>query len=247
MLLPRPSDAIHKAWLFRLLMHIADDEFLKSVLRFKGGTCASILGWLDRFSVDLDFDLIVPAEQSKAKKHLEKIFSTLGLEIKDRSAIVPQYFLKYSALVGQRNTIKLEALFPVPLANDYEAVRLVDIDRIMMCQTQPTMVANKLVTLIDRHQKNGSIAARDLYDIHYFLMHGFSYKPAVIEERRKQPVSQFFNELINFIDYHVTDKILCEDLNYLLPKSALNQVRKTIKQETMMLLRDAKTRIEKTR
>ena len=49
-------DNIHKAWLYRVLEAIASDQYLSSVLYFKGGTCASMLGWLDRFSIDLDFD-----------------------------------------------------------------------------------------------------------------------------------------------------------------------------------------------
>jgi len=56
MLLPDKKDALHKAWLLRTLEAVADDVFLSQTLYFKGGTCASLLGWLPRFSVDLDFD-----------------------------------------------------------------------------------------------------------------------------------------------------------------------------------------------
>ena len=53
----RPADARHKAQLLRLLTAIVDSPYLSQNLYFKGGTCASMLGFLDRFSVDLDFDL----------------------------------------------------------------------------------------------------------------------------------------------------------------------------------------------
>ena len=57
MILLRPQDTIHKVQLTRLLTEILDNSILSQNLYFKGGTCAAILGYLDRFSVDLDFDL----------------------------------------------------------------------------------------------------------------------------------------------------------------------------------------------
>ena len=57
---------------------------------------------------------------------------------------------------------------PPPKSNVYETVRLVEIDRIATCQTIETMFANKLVALIERREKTGSIAGRDLYDVHHF-------------------------------------------------------------------------------
>ena len=58
MILLRPQDTIHKVQLTRLLTEILDNPTLSQNLYFKGGTCAAMLGYLDRFSVDLDFDLM---------------------------------------------------------------------------------------------------------------------------------------------------------------------------------------------
>ena len=54
----RPEDILHKSNLHRLLMEVVDQPVLAQSLAFKGGTCAAMLGYLDRFSVDLDFDLV---------------------------------------------------------------------------------------------------------------------------------------------------------------------------------------------
>jgi predicted nucleotidyltransferase component of viral defense system len=90
------QDAIHKAWLYRLLEGVADDSFLPSVLRFKGGTCATMLGWLDRFSVDLDFDYAGDQTQvAQARRSFERMAISLGLTIKDSSKRGIQYFLRY--------------------------------------------------------------------------------------------------------------------------------------------------------
>ena len=175
MILPNPKDAVHKAWLYRLLAELYDDPLIANSLYFKGGTCAAMLGWLDRFSVDLDFDYVGSKKDlERARKNMEKIFSGLGLEIKDKSRKVPQYFLKYPAPEGGRNTIKIDVTFPPPKANVYAAQRLAEIDRIARCQTIETMFANKLVALIDRWEKKESIAGRDLYDIYHFFLQGLN-------------------------------------------------------------------------
>ncbi len=239
MILPRPQDAMHKAWLYRVLSGIADVASLTEVLFFKGGTCASMLGYLDRFSVDLDFDFVGErAFLPNVRAQLEMVFHDAGLTIHDQSALVPQYFLKYEAPEGQRNTIKIDVTVPPPAANTYEPKRFHEIDRILTCQTLETMVANKLVALMDRYQKNEAIAGRDLYDIHHFLLKGYRYNEAVIRERTQKSTSQFFADLIDFVTEHITDTIIQQDLNTLLSYEHFSRIRKVLKQETLMLLKD---------
>ena len=65
---------------------------------------------------------------------------------------------------------------------------------------------------MDRFEKTGHIAGRDLYDIHHFFMNGYSYDPAVIIERTGLWQKDFFSKLIIFIEKYVTDQIITEDL-----------------------------------
>lgn len=242
MLLPNAQDTVHRAWLLRLLSAIADDRVLMEMLRFKGGTCAAMRNLLDRFSVDLDFDLLPEGDIDKTRKRLEKIFSALQLTIKDSSKVVPQYFLRYAAEEGTRNTIALDITVPPPRSNEYEVVRLADIDRFVACQTIATMVGNKLVTPIDRFEKHGTLAGRDIYDIHHFLFQGLLWNGAVIEERTGTSPVAFFRLLQNFIDEHVTQTVIDQDLNTLLLPQEFQRVRRTLKQETLTLLRQFATR-----
>ena len=48
----------HKNILVRIVKDIYTDNTLGPLLGFKGGTAAMLLYELDRFSVDLDFDLL---------------------------------------------------------------------------------------------------------------------------------------------------------------------------------------------
>jgi len=232
------SNVLHKIWLCRVLTLIVDNPELAKALRFKGGTCAAMRGFLNRFSVDLDFDIIAEkSELPKLRKICKSIFEKSGLEIKDQSSNTLQFFLKYPAENRQRNTLKIDCLIPPPRANEYEIVYLSDIDRMVWCQSRATMVANKLVAPLDRFEKNGSIAGRDIFDIHSFLLQGFSYNKNVIIERRNQSVHVFFERLIDFIDKHITMKVIDQDLNPLLPIKEYRKIRKNLKNETILLLK----------
>lgn len=237
----RPQDAYHKSQLVRLLVEIIDNHVLGQSLYFKGGTCAAMRGFLDRFSVDLDFDLKRGVEAKKLAGEFEKVFFKLGLEIKDQSKKTFDYSLRYKAGLNQRNTIKLEAVDFGPKANVYEPVYLPEIGRIMVCQTLETMFANKLVAPLDRFKRNGSLAGRDIYDIHYFYINGLTasgngYLAAIIKERTGLDQPQFLQKLIQFVQKHITQTVIDEDLNSLLTRAQFDSIRKILKIETLSLL-----------
>ncbi len=237
MFIPGHNDAIHKAWLYRVLTAIADIPALATQLHFKGGTCAAMRDLLNRFSVDLDFDYMgTDTERAELQLLFETTIADLGLSIKQKSERGFQYFLKYTNHTGDRNTLKVEAQFPPPTANRYEPVYFREIDRTILCQTIDTIVANKLVAPLDRFQKHGSIAGRDIYDIHQFLLAGYSYNAGVIQERWNKPLPDFFADLIAFVEKNITETILNEDINVLLPAKEFQIIRKTLKTETLTLL-----------
>jgi len=240
MFLPDKKDAIHKAWLYRVLTEIADDDVLVKMLYFKGGTYAAMQGMLDRFSVDLDFDFMGSKDDLPiVREHLENIFERLGLVIKDSSKKTAQYFLRYDVKGdNMRNTLKIDTFFPPLTGNKYEAVRLIDIDRIMHCQTIETMFSNKMIALIDRFKKGNSIAARDLYDVHHFFLNAYEYDADIIMAYSNTDISSFFKELYNFIDKKITQRMIDQDLNFLLIQDKFKKIRKILKQETLMLIND---------
>jgi len=245
MITPRAKDAIHKAWLFRILSAIADSRYLTKTLFFKGGTCAAMRQFLDRFSVDLDFDMVGSEKDIlMIRQHLETLFGRLGLKIATKSTAGIQYFLKYDAKDNERNTIKLDTQFPPPKSNQYEAAYFAEIDRTLMTQTIESMLANKLVAVVDRWETHQSFAGRDIYDIHYFFLQGHRYNPEIIKERTNLSLREFFDKLIRFIDRKYTATIIQQDLNTLLPPKKFQEIRLVLKQETLNLLRDEWGRLE---
>lgn len=239
MILPDNREIIHKIWLYRILTAIVDNPNLQE-LYFKGGTCAALLGYLDRFSVDLDFDYLGSRHQiPKIRLELKKIFKNLDLEIKNESQKVPQFFLRYPTQAqGERNTIKIDITFPPPRANKYEAKRLVDIDRIVYCQSRETMFANKLVAVLDRYKRNKSIAGRDIYDIHYYFLNGYQYDSEVIKERTGWELKAFFIKLKKFIETKITTTIINQDLNMLLSYDRFKKIRKILKPEVLLFINE---------
>jgi len=236
MLIPSAANAIHKAWMYRLLIALADDMLLTSTLFFKGGTCAAMRGFIDRFSVDLDFDLADESKIKEIQSHLEKIFVRLGLTIHDHSKNSPQYFLKYENPNRTRNTLKLDVSFPIPKNNDYEPVRFQELDRILKCQTLETMFANKLMAVTGRFKKTGSVAGRDLFDIHSFLLKGCAFKKEIVEELSGKSAIAYLKELKKFIEKHFSQTDIDEDLNHLLPIDEFKKMRKTLKLEVLAFL-----------
>lgn len=244
LILPDKKDAIHKAWMFRVLRSVADDARLAREFVFKGGTCAAMRGFLDRFSVDLDFDYIGSADAMDAtRSRLEKMFTDLGFAIKDASKEVPQYFLKYPARGNERNTLKFEATTIATEANKIEYVRFAEIDRVLLCQTKETMFAHKLVALIDRYERHGAIAGRDVYDIHHFFLNGYVYDEAVIRDRRDAPPLTYLKDLRLFIARHITDTIINQDLNILLSPDQFQRIRHILKEETLAFIDDEIARL----
>jgi len=106
----------------------------------------------------------------------------------------------------------------------------------MNCQTIETMFANKLVAVTDRYTQHKTIAGRDIYDIHHFFVQGYAYRAEVILERTGLEPKAFFGKLVDFIKGHVTQTIINEDLNSLLPYRQFQQVRKILVPETLALL-----------
>lgn len=243
MILPNPKDAVHRGQLYRLLIEIADDPFLSGQLIFKGGTCATMMGALDRFSVDLDFDLKAEADKKLIRQKLEAIFEKLNLKVKDRKTRTVQYVLKYAAPENFRDTLHFDAVSAVSKSSAFAPVFLTDIQRYLLAQAVETMFAHKLVAVIDRYNRHRSIAGRDIYDMHYFFTHGFDYNRAVIKERTNLSPEEYLKKLEKFIQDRVTETIISQDLNTLLPYYKFSAIRKSLKAEVIAILKDEISRL----
>ena len=72
----------HKTHLTNILLDLYKNSTLNPVLGFKGGTAAMLFYHLPRFSLDLDFDLLIPTDE--VGDQMTQLLSA-KYEIKDNS------------------------------------------------------------------------------------------------------------------------------------------------------------------
>ena len=96
----------HNKILLQILKEIFTDTSIAAVLGFKGGTAAYLFYNLDRFSVDLDFDLLDQAKEEQVFLKVQQIVKKYG-QIKDARKKRFNLFFLLSYEERQQN-IKIE-------------------------------------------------------------------------------------------------------------------------------------------
>ncbi len=160
---------LHRQKLINILKDIFESDIWK-YLAFKWWTACYFLHSLDRFSTDLDFDLIWNIEN--IDKKLEKILLK-HWKLKKWNKIILSYG-------DNEDNIKIDISRNIRKSNNYETVNLFWID--IKVQDKATIFANKLIALTDRN----SLANRDFYDIYFFFKNNFEINEEVIKERTSQ-------------------------------------------------------------
>ncbi len=152
----------HRQIMFLILKDIFSSK-LGKYLAFKWWTACYFLYWLDRFSTDLDFDLLEDFEQVD-----EEIIDILKKywKVKKGHNILLSYW-EYDVNIKINRKIWKN--------NKYEIVNFYGTD--IKVQDKSTIFANKLVSFIERN------ANRDIYDIYFFFKNLFDVNEKVIEER----------------------------------------------------------------
>ena len=100
------SITVHKNILIKILKDIYTDGSLGPLLGFKGGTAAYLFYDLDRFSVDLDFDLLKKIKEQEVFKKVEDIVKEYGtIKEKTNKRNILFFLLSYSE---EAQNIKIE-------------------------------------------------------------------------------------------------------------------------------------------
>ena len=120
---------------------------------------------MDRFSIDLDFDLLSPVDIiDDAMMHILQQYGT----IKKGNKLILSY--------GNDDVnIKIDINRKIWKHNIYEVVDFYGMP--IKVQNKATIFANKLVALIERSTN------RDIYDVYFFFKHLFDINEDVVIER----------------------------------------------------------------
>ena len=171
----------HRLIMFQILKDIFSSEIWKC-LAFKWWTACYFLYWLDRFSTDLDFDLVenIPDLDEKIIKIISKYW-----QIKAKNKIILSFWENLT-------NIKIDVNRKIWKANKYDYIDF--FWTMIKVQNKETIFANKLVALLERFTN------RDIYDVYFFFKNFFDINEKVIFERTWLSLNELFKKIIEKLD-----------------------------------------------
>jgi predicted nucleotidyltransferase component of viral defense system len=217
----------HRGVMIEVLTAIFSDPKLAPVLGFKGGTALYIFYNLNRFSVDLDFDLLEPDVEEEVYKRMIELLSSFG-EIKDSA------LKRFGALISVSYEKGLHQL-KVDISNRqssarYELKHFLGIPmRVMQIED---MFTNKLLALTERK----SPAGRDVFDVYFLLKNKTAINEKLLAERAEINLIDQLKKSIEYIEENFDFNML-EALGELVEKNKKEWVKNKLKQETLLALR----------
>jgi len=223
----RVNIPIHKNTLLRILKDIYTDNSLGPLLGFKGGTAACFFYGLDRFSVDLDFDLLGKNKEQEVFEKIEKLASKYG-QIKEKinKSHTLLIVLSYSE---EAQNIKIE-INKRNFNSHYEIRNHLGISMLVM--SKEDMFAHKLVAMLER----GKIANRDVFDVHFFLKSNWGINKKIVEERTKMRFSEYLQKCINFVE-DISNRNILFGIGELINEKQKIWIKSKLKQDTIFLLK----------
>ncbi len=225
----------HQLIMGRILKDIYTDISISPLLGFKGGTCAYFFYNLPRFSVDLDFDLLVvnEANQKLVYKKIVDILSKYG-QVKD------QYIKRFTVFAllsygDDDHNIKVEINVRKLAANIQDCYELKEYLGIsMFAAKKDYLFASKLSALTLRKE----IAMRDIYDIHYFAKSNWDINAEVIKVRTGKTAKEYLADCIVFIE-KVKDSQMLQGLGELVEgEKEKAWVRNYLKADCIFMLKN---------
>jgi predicted nucleotidyltransferase component of viral defense system len=218
--------ATYKNILIRILKDIYSDITVAPLLGFKGGTAAYMFYSLNRFSMDLDFDLLDNEKVDYVFERIGKIISEYG-KIKSQRKKRFTLFWELSSAQNNRN-IKVE-INRRNFGSRYELATYFGIS--MKVMVKEDMFAHKLVALVERSAK----ANRDIFDVYFFLKNQWPINKMIVETRTKLPFEKLLQKCIGLLNT-VSDRKIVDGLGELLDTKQKDWVKTQLRKETIFLL-----------
>ena len=222
--------AIHKNILLKILMDVYEDKTIGPVLGFKGGTAAYFFYGLDRFSVDLDFDLLDENKEDQVFNQVKKILREHGIikeSQKKRFSLL--FILSYDNKIETAQNIKVEINLR-QFNSNYELKTYMGISMLVM--RKEDMFAHKLMAMHDRLGKTN----RDIYDVWFFSKNNWSINKEIIEKRAGFSFKEFLEKLIYDLE-KLNDHNILDGLGELLNSKQKAWVKEKLKAETIFFLK----------
>ncbi len=218
--------SVHKTILFQILKDIYSDTTIAPFLGFKGGTAALLFYGLDRFSVDLDFDLL---DESKEEVVFEKVIAIL----KKYGTLKESYKKRFNLFCllsyeEKAHNIKVE-INRRQFGSSYELKTYFGISMLVM--DRKDMFAHKLMAM---HERIGR-TSRDIYDVWFFLSQRFPINKDIVEKRAEMPFGELLKTCIDQLE-KMNNRNILDGVGELLTESQKDWAKAKLRVETIALL-----------
>jgi predicted nucleotidyltransferase component of viral defense system len=219
--------AAHKTVLFQILKDIYSDTTLAPFLGFKGGTAALMFYGLNRFSVDLDFDLL---DETKEDYVFERILSV----IKRHGALKESHKKRFSLFCllsyeDNAHNIKVE-INRRQFGSRYELKTYLGVSMLVM--DPEDMFAHKLMAMVERIGKT----SRDIYDVWFFLQHRFPINKQIVEQRSKMTFNETLQKCIGQLE-NLSNRHILDGVGELITAGQKDWARSNLREDTISLMK----------
>ena len=220
----------HKNILIKILKNIYTDSTIGPLLGFKGGTAVYLFYNLNRFSVDLDFDLLNVEKEDYVFEQIKKILENYGaIKEAEKKRFNLFYVLAYDDKVLGAQNIKVE-INRREFGSKYEVKSYLGIS--MKVMVQEDMFAHKLCAMYERIGKTN----RDIFDVWYFLQNDWPINKEIIESRTKMSYKQFLQKSIDALE-KMTNRNILSGMGELLDAKQKDWVKSKLRTETIFLMK----------
>src|SRR3990172_5905605 len=220
----------HRTILIYILKDIYTDAGIGPLLGFKGGTAAYLFYNLNRFSVDLDFDLLDSTKENLVFEKIKSILEVYGSVVEARKKRFSFfYLLSYNNKIQHAYNIKVE-INRRNFGSKYEVKSYLGIP--MKVMVREDMVAHKLVAMVERFGKTN----RDIFDVWFFLKNNWLINEKIIEARTGMPMRQFLPKCIDLLE-KMPDRGILSGIGELLDAKQKLWAKEKLRNETIFLLK----------
>ena len=224
------NSEIHNNVMLNVLKDIYTDPNVGPYLGFKGGTAALLFYELDRFSVDLDFDLLNSSKEDELFENVKAILANHGtVKSADKKRFNLFFLLSYNGKDLNAQNVKVE-INRRDFGSHYEVKYHLGLP--MKVMVKEDVLAHKLVAMKERMGK----ASRDIFDAYFFLKKNWPINKQIVEERTGLPFLTFLDESIAALEKLDETNIL-SGLGELITEKQKFWVKAKLKSETLFQLR----------
>lgn len=218
---------IHENYMKKILHWIFANKIWDS-LWFKWWTLSYFCYNLDRFSTDIDIDIIDLDKEKEVVEIVRKILHELW-DVKNETLgkTLHRRIFRYDE---RSMNIKVELNKRIRKANTYD-IQNIDWMKIR-CMSPDSIFANKLVALYERFKN------RDLYDVNFFLKNKFPINEGIIIERTWKNTKDLTNELIKLLPVHYKKNNVLADIWEVLTDEQKIWMKNKAVDETIELLKN---------